>query len=739
MRRFSTGRSTTTEILSALKRSIGLRSEGEGASNLLTPTAPHAPASSTGTPPATTITSATTSTPAQSSSPGSVAIEGPLADKLRVQFESKLRHKGSADSAWDDYSVLLDSMLDKVNVSIVSHHFLFRSISSAAATDTNDIDRKAALLDKIVAKLGPRADSKELFVLAELFAKQRNVPKLRLLLDRAKLSTDDSIVQNVSSLLIETLVKTGDAAGALEDFRKMEHRPLASFVTLMRQLHANKCYSEVESLFSEIKALNLPVTPSVANYVMLIRSKQSDWPGVISVFDELTKNSNQPSNLLVALYCMAINAYGAEQNVDAIGNIFKSDPLVPHLLKLDANNHLAVTFLNHLTRRASFIPESKSLFEMLSSQNSADAHEYHNIIAMCCRFAESQPSLLNDALVYMQQMQYNNIKPRLVTFKAIISTFCKHCRKENSADYIHNLLLLHSDLKAAYSSATPQLNLMLINTLIANNKLHEAVTVFGPTITEFTDRHTESLNSHDANTNTSTTLAQESILYLRAATSAIRRLGSNKHNSTEKALFNDLRRLISETKALVSLFPGSAAFSDTTIEDFDVAYRVLIRSYSRHHDLPNILGAWNEYKDLDRVLKQPTTTPVKTSIADEDGAVMKTSSIADIVAIAISKLSPLSLEGFLLGINGTYKVSVRALITVSKELHAHGELVSTLMRLEKAWEHRRVYLLLKSCWESLEDGDHAAMFELKEGALLSREDVEEARAFGVEFGRTFSS
>ncbi|KAJ3398756.1 hypothetical protein HDU80_008599 [Chytriomyces hyalinus] len=97
-----------------------------------------------------------------------LAENGPLFNKLRNQFESKLLHKGDTDIAWSDYSRLLDSMLDKVSVSIVSHHFLFKSICSTPTTQSTDLESKTHLLNKIVLQLGRDARMDEYVRLASL-------------------------------------------------------------------------------------------------------------------------------------------------------------------------------------------------------------------------------------------------------------------------------------------------------------------------------------------------------------------------------------------------------------------------------------------------------------------------------------------------------------------------------------------------------------------------------------------
>ncbi|KAJ3023023.1 UNVERIFIED_CONTAM: hypothetical protein HDU68_008820 [Siphonaria sp. JEL0065] len=723
-----------------------------------------------------------------------VKVEVPLFDKLREQFESKLQHRNSADTAWHSYSNLLDSMLDAANVSIVSHHFLFQSISSTTATDAQDLTRKAALLDKIVTKLGPRAHAEELAALANVFERRNDLAKLRALYLSSRQSHSGSLA--VATSLLRTTLRQKDYAAAISLFKELQASstaPLtnATYLPMLRYYLEQSNFETVSLLLDEMKTRGIVPSPAVHEVQMIALQRQGRDEAVLAVFDNIQSllqhaiPSKHPIPAgLRSCYFLALASMDKLKLVDRVVDLYKNDLLLPRLLATAdhesgiKNRILRIISQNPLHLDLAFEIFNKSLSNWKQHGTIPSAVTFQIMVSMCCRFVSTKPDsqLLDSAIALMNQMESEfKLKPTLVTYNALLYTLAKQAKSGHlsAAKRDWHLSLLqqkYKEMNLAFGTLPiqPILHHQIISAFILNDHLDPAFEFMKPLLSSTTrpfpylpllesfsnqtvTRHANNLHHVDQS---------RSLVHLAAG--LVSRGGHIEYSPS----------LLSATSATssASLQNMNHQYIDQTSDAIAHSIAALISIYSANQHVKRGMEKCNSLYTDYKIIQ---TAFVRRGGGESDLNVRKTlptSVVVDAMAGAVAK-SIVNQDGgvhefvsLLESLRGVWKISVAGLVSVGKILTAGGlnqqqqleggrrkvefgmfdALIEEVER-KAGWEFRREVVCLKAIRESLEEvGEEKrertrvlpAVGDLEwVEAGLTKEDVEGVHGFAIESGR----
>ncbi|KAI9348229.1 hypothetical protein BDR26DRAFT_854263 [Obelidium mucronatum] len=407
-------------------------------------------------------------------------------------------------------------------MSIVSHHFLFKSISTTTATEATDLSSKAMLLDKIVDRLGSSARMEEFIALAEVYERQKDLSKLRALVSRIK-----------SMLLVPHIYVWN---------------------CLLRVTLAKKDYPAAVALFDMLRESSMvPVTkslssaaPIAATYLPMLRYRH-----VVDLFEELQSSfpisslSSPPPQRLSACYLAVIFALEKLNQVDRIVTLYETDP----------RDHDCVRnrMLDAISRDARFIPQAFKIFNLEKeldnvstagtySSDLLNAHSYRIMIAMCCRFVDLQdPKLLDTALMLLERMKHEfQHKSNLSAYSAVVYTVAKQVTNggSGSRNWMRVLEEKYSEMVAVFGVVPiqPMLHQNVITAFISNSN------------TSSKDNNSESLDS-----------AYESLKFISQVTRTLLRSSSalvSKHSSETLTL--DVTSMEAAIGTLISAYSNNS-------------------------------------------------------------------------------------------------------------------------------------------------------------------------------------
>ncbi|KAJ3334111.1 hypothetical protein HDU76_010233 [Blyttiomyces sp. JEL0837] len=265
--------------------------------------------------------------------------------------ENEKHNFGATEAAWEDYGVLLENLIDKFNMGIVSHHRLFKQISSTPSTP-DEVEMKAGLLNKIVMKLGTQARVQEYETVGLLYEAQNNLPQLRRLLNEMKANQIPPTTKILNSLL-RTTFRQKDLPAALKLFESMRanlttspssspsispedvSKPLLSSITarpdsssylliieglVMASSMSTQSieslpestkqfyHSQVVTFFNEMQSLKIPLPKQLWTLVMLSCYKGGDYTKAVDVFRQMLEDS--------ALFCSRATQRGVTWRED---------------------------------------------------------------------------------------------------------------------------------------------------------------------------------------------------------------------------------------------------------------------------------------------------------------------------------------------------------------------------------------------------------------------------------------
>ncbi|KAJ3217758.1 hypothetical protein HDU67_007313 [Dinochytrium kinnereticum] len=386
-----------------------------------------------------------------------------LVDELRAQFVEKLEKTGSADESWREYSQLMESMLEKVNLSVVSHHRLFGDISATPVPSSLSTS-KANVLTKIIGKLGKSATRTEFARLALLYEKQNDIVKMRSLLNQMKAS---GIAPSISILnaLIRTNIRTGNFTTAMAVFQglrgnrqrrlsqsseeylastsgrslEFEEPNGATYSAIMGALYRSGDYALVETLYKEMIDSNVPLTLGSIHLVMLISMRKGQFARALEQFDLIKTNGLRPSVYSYRLMIQSLLNSGKLE--DAVDVLYEMEASINDTVPKPDTSIYNLILQTIVTQWKPNTPASQglyrlafSLFDRMKERKSrvlgmqpsaevlADVSTYELVAQLACK-VQSIASLIkaHDLVMEMVRLRYIT-HPRL--WSALVVSFC---------------------------------------------------------------------------------------------------------------------------------------------------------------------------------------------------------------------------------------------------------------------------------------------------------------------------
>ncbi|KAJ3238444.1 hypothetical protein HDU78_003551 [Chytriomyces hyalinus] len=646
-----------------------------------------------------------------------LAENGPLFNKLRNQFESKLLHKGDADIAWSDYSRLLDSMLDKVSVSIVSHHFLFKSICSTPTTQSTDLESKTHLLNKIVLQLGRDARMDEYVRLASLYERQNNLAGIRALVNRVRSSAalPGSAISattphiSISNSLIKVSLAHGDSAAALAVFEtlqlpdsKKEASPnTKTYNLILRHYLDTHAFGPMTSLLQHMTQSHVPKNSLTFDLQMLALYRQSKWQQVITAYREMTSLHLKPS---INSYKTALRAAEKSEDFESLVSVHRefldAASVEPGVSQQWDRANVTHRVLAQISRDAKYMDTVLALFQEMKQQHLATAYTYQLCATAYCRFSSLNRTYLTAAVGLLDEMVAKGMAPTSTMYTAVAYTVSKQCLDASNhmdVSQVQQLKRIYVGMRDTCKTSPAWALMEMIATVLirageysaARDVLKDAIAVDSLRVWALLDAFT---GAAVANSNASVNDA--GLLVRLAVESLVARA--------------------SEGDDLVGRINQIAA---------DACFAALISASGTGEEADAV------FQDFERVVEIVQTLNVKNARESVvvDGMLLRCSGSAHQTFAFLDSLD-----------SSKWKVSVRGLISVSVKMR-NGELEALVDKLKNGgWKHRRVLNIVKTVADSIDGvetrvpGVHDASWS---GSGVTEEEIHRMHDFAIGAGR----
>ncbi|KAI8833878.1 hypothetical protein BJ741DRAFT_611438 [Chytriomyces cf. hyalinus JEL632] len=646
-----------------------------------------------------------------------LAENGPLFNKLRNQFESKLLHKGDADIAWSDYSRLLDSMLDKVSVSIVSHHFLFKSICSTPTTQSTDLESKTHLLNKIVLQLGRDARMDEYERLASLYERQNNLAGIRALVNRVRSSAalPGSAISattphiSISNSLIKVSLAHGDSAAALAvfetlqlpDTKKVASPNTKTYNLILRHYLDTHAFGPMTSLLQSMIQSHVPQNSLTFDLQMLALFRQSKWQQVITAYREMTSLHLKPS---INSYKTALRAAEKSEDFESLVSVHREfldaasiEPGVSQ--QLDRAN-VTHRVLAQISRDAKYMDTVLALFQEMKQQHVATAYTYQLVATAYCRFSSSNSTYLTAAVGLMDEMVAKGMAPALTMYTAVAYTISKQCldgSAQMDASQVQQLKRIYFGMRDNCKTSPAWTLMEMIATVLiraeeysaARDVLKDAITVDALRVWALLDAFT-------------------------GATIANSKASVNDAGLLVRLAVESLLARASEGNDLVGRINQIAA---------DACFAALISASGTGEEADAV---FQDFKRVFEIVQTLNGKSVRESVV-VDGMLLRCSGSADQTFAFLDSLDSLK-----------WKVSVRGLISVAVKMQ-NRELEALVDKLKNAgWKHRRVLVIVKTVADSI-DGVETRVPGVRDASWIdsgmTEEEVHRMHDFAIGAGR----
>ncbi|TPX63761.1 hypothetical protein SpCBS45565_g06405 [Spizellomyces sp. 'palustris'] len=365
--------------------------------------------------------------------------EQELYDDLTDRFLEKLRMTDNAEEAWEDYSKLVENTLEKFNLSILSHHRLFKMLQLTPAPRN---DSKAHVMSSIVKKLAWSAKSEEYERLIRIHDKQNDVSKILSLINEMRRNGIRPTIR-VYNHLIRVYIRNNNLRAAMNIFEKLRNpsetdesgephlKPdVYTYSSLIRGHLENSNHSAADRLFTEMRALGIVPNLALFNALMLSYLRRGRNGAALRLFDELRKTESLAPNIVT--YRLRVAAYVNSGNTSAARRVLDEmlsgkDPLVPlpdyaiwkMVIKAYAGTeNLAMALeLLHLMQERSRRLSNEEDTTVVAPNSSI----FSTAIALCCRQGE-----IADAQRLYDDMLREGMQPTLAIWNTMIAALSRH-------------------------------------------------------------------------------------------------------------------------------------------------------------------------------------------------------------------------------------------------------------------------------------------------------------------------
>ncbi|KAJ3101284.1 hypothetical protein HDU97_001524 [Phlyctochytrium planicorne] len=359
--------------------------------------------------------------------PSSKTNQQRLVEELKSQFVEKLEKTGSAEASWKEYSQLMDSMLEKVNLSVVSHRRLIGDISSTPVPISLSAS-KTKVLTKIIGKLGKNATLAEYARMANIFERQNDMVKLKSLLTQMK-EAGISPSTAIWNSLIRLNLRRGDIEAAMSIFESL--RPSkgnrnhdveangSTYLAVMDTMYRDGKFAMVESLYQEMLDNDISVPLSCIHILMSTHMKRGAFKEVLTLFEEVKSRNLKASTYTYQLYLQSLLSLG---DFDGALNV------LGEMESTATNTPQADTGIYNAFLSSALANMSKNLYE--------DLEIYLLSLSMLSRMKSKQ----NSIDLQNQLAPISNKAPDATTYEIVISIACRQASLESLLK-AHDLLL----------------------------------------------------------------------------------------------------------------------------------------------------------------------------------------------------------------------------------------------------------------------------------------------------------
>ncbi|KAI8833316.1 hypothetical protein BJ741DRAFT_275802 [Chytriomyces cf. hyalinus JEL632] len=607
-------------------------------------------------------------------------------------------------------------MLDKVSVSIVSHHFLFKSICSTPTTQSTDLESKTHLLNKIVLQLGRDARMDEYVRLASLYERQNNLAGIRALVNRVRSSAalPGSAISattphiSIYNSLIKVSLAHGDSAAALAVFEtlqlpdsKKEASPnTKTYNLILRHYLDTHAFGPMMSLFQHMIQSHVPKNSLTFDLQMLALYRQSKWQQVITAYGEMASLHLKPS---INSYKTALRAAEKSEDFESLVLVHRefldAAPAEPGVSQQWDRANVTHRVLAQISRDAKYMDTVVALFQEMKQQHVATAYTYQLVATAYCRFSSSSSIYLIAAVGLVDEMVAKGMVPTLTMYTAVAYTVSKQCLDTSSqmdASHVQNLERIYVGLRdTCKTSPAWALMEMVATVLIRAGEYSAAGDVLKDAIAMDALRVWGLLATFTGAVVNSKASISDAGLLVRLAVESVAAHASEG---------NDLVGRINQTEA-------------------DACFAALISASGTGEEADAVFQDFQRFSEIVQTLNGKSAR----ESAVTDGMLLRCSSSADRTFAFLDSLD-----------SSIWKVSVRGLISVCAKMRSR-ELERFVDKLKKAgWKHRRVLVIVKTIADSI-DGVETHVPGVRDASWsdsgVTEEEVHRMHDFAIGAGR----
>lgn len=376
-------------------------------------------------PPSIPTTTTTTTTKPTPFSKLNNPDEQELYDDFTVKFLDRLRATDNAAEAWEDYSKLVENTLEKFNLSILSHHRLFKMLQGTPAPNHNE--SKALALSTIVRRLASSANAEEYERLIQVHVNKNDPQKIQSLIAEMRKNGIRPTVK-VYNYLIQVYILNNDVPGAMTVFDKLPTEDLDpdvhTYSLLIRGHLSNSSYVSADRLFREMRALGMTPHIFIYNALMLSLVRRGRNAAALRLFDDLQNTPNITPN--IATYRLRVAAYANSSNPKAAKSVLDEMLNQQNVPKPDyavwrtvirafigvGDLEGAIGILRHMRWVV-----ARSLSEGIAKPGS---DIYASIISLACEKNE-----IHTAEVLYEELLSDGLRPTAATWNTLIAFFSR--------------------------------------------------------------------------------------------------------------------------------------------------------------------------------------------------------------------------------------------------------------------------------------------------------------------------
>ncbi|KAI9094558.1 hypothetical protein DFS34DRAFT_628194 [Phlyctochytrium arcticum] len=399
-------------------------------------------------------------------------------DKLTVQFLERLRETDRAEEVWEDYSRLVESSLEKFDLSILSHQRLLKMTSNISAHRSENL--------KFLPDVSNTESAEHYERLLSYHEKQNNPSMILGLIEKAQKAGIAPTIKMYNHIL-RIYTRNHNMKAATKLFDELRHvkgtgksnvlkvQPdVATYAIMIRGNLMAGQHSTADQIFRDMIALGMSPSVSIYNNLMLSLVRKGRNLAALRMFDELNVTKSLVTNIQSYRLRIAalMNSGKYEAGVAVLMDMLnKKGPRVPYpdasiwelivqSFAKAGNWKQCVNMLELMQKHANV--GALTLFDDITRPSTGI---YEIVIRTCCENGQSQL-----AFKLLQDMKTAKIAPTSSIYNNVLRSLA-------TSGHLQEAIKLHGVTSQQNVTLAPRTIGALVNGLLRDEKFEEALSI----------------------------------------------------------------------------------------------------------------------------------------------------------------------------------------------------------------------------------------------------------------------